>query len=108
MSYIFHKIKSVGFVDKFILVAQFEDGICKIYDLKKLAENVPVFQSLLNSPELLKKVHIAGSGFGIVWNDEFDLSCNEIWENGNLSEHHLITFLALVMQPNYRTSTKAL
>lgn len=95
MSYIFHKIKSVGFVDKFILVAQFEDGICKIYDLKKLAENVPVFQSLLNSPELLKKVHIAGSGFGIVWNDEFDLSCNEIWENGKPISTPFDNFLGL-------------
>jgi len=22
-------------------------------------------------------------GYGICWNDEIDLSCNELWENGN-------------------------
>ena len=27
-------------------------------------------------------MHVEGSGFGVVWNDDFDLSCNEIWDNG--------------------------
>lgn len=95
MNYIFHKIKSIGFIEKYILIAQFENGICKTYDLKNLAKNVPLFQPLLENEELLKKVRIAGSGFGIVWNDDFDLSCNELWENGNPIETPFDNLIAL-------------
>jgi len=27
---------------------------------------------------------VDASGFGIFWNDEIDLSCNELWENGQI------------------------
>ena len=80
---IFHKIKSVGTINDSILIAQFEDGICKMYDVKQLLRSYPVFEKLLENKKLFRSVHIEGSGFGIVWNDEFDLSCNEIWENGS-------------------------
>ncbi len=83
MKYVFHKIKSIGFIKKKVLIAQFENGVFKTYNLESLAQNVPVFKELLENNELLKEVHIAGSGFGIKWNDDFDLSCNELWENGN-------------------------
>lgn len=83
MNYIFHKIKSIGFIKKYVLIAQFESGVFKTYNLEILAQNVSIFQKLLENEDLLKNVHVAGSGFGIIWNDDFDLSCNELWENGN-------------------------
>lgn len=82
MEYVFHKIKSIGLVGETTLIAQFEDGICKEYDVKQIIKKFPSFEKLINDRELFKKVHVEGSGFGIVWNDEFDLSCNEIWDNG--------------------------
>ena len=82
MEFIFHKVKSIGILDDHTLTAQFEDGICKTYDMNQLLEKFPVFKNLLSDTELFKRVHVEGSGFGIVWNDFFDLSCNEIWDNG--------------------------
>ena len=82
MEYVFHKVKSIGIVDNHTLIAQFEDGLCKTYDMNQLLEKFPAFGDLLSDKELFKQVHIEGSGFGIVWNDYFDLSCNEIWDNG--------------------------
>ncbi|MBP5162155.1 MAG: DUF2442 domain-containing protein [Spirochaetales bacterium] len=78
----FHKVKSIGIIDDHTLIAQFEDGICKTYDMNQLLEKFPAFGDLLSDKELFKRVHVEGSGFGIVWNDLFDLSCNEIWDNG--------------------------
>jgi len=82
MTYTFHKVKSIGIVDSHTLIAQFEDGICKTYDMEQLYEKFPSFRELVADGSLFSKVHVEGSGFGIVWNDEFDLSCNELWENG--------------------------
>ena len=81
-NYVFHKVKSIGIVDSHTLIAQFEDGICKTYDMRQLFEVYPSFKMLVADQTLFEKVHIEGSGFGIVWNDDFDLSCNELWENG--------------------------
>lgn len=85
MEYIFHKVKSIGTVDSHTLIAQFEDGICKTYDMNQLLEKFPIYYDLLADKPLFDKVHVEGSGFGIVWNDYFDLSCNELWENGEIT-----------------------
>ena len=82
MTYTFHKVKSIGIVDNHTLIAQFEDGICKTYDLEQLYSKFPSFRELVSDDSLFSKVHVEGSGFGIVWNDDFDLSCNELWDNG--------------------------
>lgn len=82
MEYTFHKVKSIGIIDSHTLIAQFEDGICKSYDMLQLLDRFPAFQNLLADKALFGKVHVEGSGFGIVWNDYYDLSCNELWENG--------------------------
>ncbi len=82
MEFVFHKVKSIGAIDNHTLIAQFEDGVCKKYDMNQLLDKLPVFGNLLSDKELFKRVHVEGSGFGIVWNDFFDLSCNELWENG--------------------------
>ena len=82
MDYIFHKVKSIGIIDSHTLIAQFEDGICKSYDMLQLIAKFPEFKNLLADKTLFGKVHVEGSGFGIVWDDYFDLSCNELWENG--------------------------
>ena len=48
----------------------------------QLIAKFPEFKNLLADKTLFGKVHVEGSGFGIVWDDYFDLSCNELWENG--------------------------
>ena len=35
-----------------------------------------------NSPELFSSVEVDKGGCGIIWNDDLDLSCDELFENG--------------------------
>ncbi|MCK4766376.1 MAG: DUF2442 domain-containing protein [Candidatus Aminicenantes bacterium] len=74
------KIKDV-YVDKgYILVVNFENGVQKKYDFNRNFDN-PVFRDLKNE-YLFKQVKVDTGGYGISWNDDLDLSENELWKNG--------------------------
>ncbi len=77
----FHKIKNVSPMPDYKLSVQFCEGVTKIYDVKPLFEKLPVFTVLQNEEEFFAVVVDVG-GYGIIWNDELDLSCDELWENG--------------------------
>jgi hypothetical protein len=38
--------------------------------------------SALENPELFEAVEVDTGGYGIIWNDDIDLSCDELWDNG--------------------------
>lgn len=78
----FHKVKAVNALPDYRLSVQFSEGITKIYDVKPLFEKWPSFHALKDDPELFSGVEIDLGGYGIVWNDDLDLSCNELYENG--------------------------
>lgn len=78
----FHKIKDVTPLPKYKLFVQFSEGVMKVYDLKPLFERFPVFKKLKEDDELYANVYVDVGGHGIVWNDEIDLSSDELWENG--------------------------
>ncbi len=78
----FHKIKSVTALPDFRLSVQFSEGITKIYDIKPLFDMIPCFAALKTDIEDFYGVYVDVGGYGIVWNDDLDLSCNELWENG--------------------------
>lgn len=78
----FYKIKDVKPLDNFILKVTFENKVIKYYDVKLLFNKYVVFNSLKNINNLFEQVKVDIGGYGISWNDELDLSCNEIWENG--------------------------
>ena len=77
----FHKIKKVVPLRDFMLLVQFSVGVTKIYDVKPLFNWRDVFNTLKNN-ELFYGVYVDVGGNGIVWNDDVDLSCEELWENG--------------------------
>lgn len=79
----FHRIKSVKPLEKYILKIVFTDNTVKYYDVSKLFEKWQVFQGLQIIDGLFEKVKVDQGGYGISWNDEIDLSCNELWENGH-------------------------
>ena len=60
---------------------KFENGITKVYDLKPLFDKWEIFKELKNN-DLFKNMKIDAGGYGISWNDDIDLSCNELYENG--------------------------
>lgn len=78
----FHKIKHVFALPEYKLSVQFSEGVTKIYDVKPLFEKLPVFTDLKNKPQEFACVSVDAGGYGIVWNDDLDLSCDELWENG--------------------------
>ena len=78
----FHKIKNVNPLPDYRLSVQFAEGVTKIYDVKPLFSKWPVFNELVNDPDLFFCVKVDAGGYGIVWNDDIDLSCDELFENG--------------------------
>ena len=76
-----HKIKNVYPLSDYRLSVQFAEGCTKIYDVKHLFEQIPIFKELTES-HLFSDVTVDVGGYGIVWNDDLDLSCDELWENG--------------------------
>lgn len=82
----FHKVKSVSALPDFHLSVQFSEGITKLYDVKILFEKLPVFKVFQETPELFFTVSVDVGGYGIIWGDELDLSCDELWENGTFVE----------------------
>ena len=79
----FHKVKAVSALDDYKLMVQFAEGVTKIYDLRPLMNDVPMFRSLEDLPELYETVEVDSGGYGIIWNDDLDLSCDELFENGS-------------------------
>lgn len=77
----FHIIKSIKPLENMILEAVFSNGEIKKYDMKNLIKKHKVFKDLENK-ELFNKVKVDIGGYGIVWNEDIDLSSEEIWENG--------------------------
>lgn len=78
----FHKVKNVFALPEYKLSVQFSEGVTKIYDVKPLIDNIPVFAKLTNDRHEFENVTVDVGGYGIVWNDDIDLSCDELWENG--------------------------
>ena len=82
----FHKVKSVHPLPDYCLSVQFSEGITKIYDVKPLFKKWPVFSELRDDKDLFSKVSVDAGGYGIIWNDDIDLSCDEIYANGEKVE----------------------
>ena len=78
----FHKVKNVSALPDFELSVQFSEGVTKIYDVKLLFERLPVFSYFKENTEEFYHVNVDVGGYGIVCNDDLDLSCDELWEHG--------------------------
>ena len=78
----FHKIKNVSALPEYKLSVQFSEGVTKIYDVTPLFDKIPVFADLKDNLQAFFCVSVDVGGYGIVWNDDLDLSCDELWENG--------------------------
>jgi hypothetical protein len=79
----FHKIKNVSAISDYKLSVQFSEGVTKVYDIKPLFKKIPAFKQLKNNQSEFANVNVDVGGYGIIWNEDLDLSCDELWENGN-------------------------
>ncbi len=77
----FHKVKNVSPLPGYRLSVQFAEGVTKLYDVTPLFDKWPAFQAL-KEDHVFYDVAVDQGGYGVVWNDDLDLSCDELWENG--------------------------
>ena len=78
----FHKVKTVCALPDHQLSVQFAEGLTKIYDVKPLFKKWAAFKALENDPALFSSIEVDVGGYGVVWNDNLDLSCDELYTNG--------------------------
>lgn len=91
----FHKIKNVFPLPEHKLSVQFSEGVTKIYDMTPLFDKMPVFESLRDDLQEFSCVSVDVGGYGIIWNDDLDLSCDELWEHGTQIETPFDGLIAL-------------
>lgn len=77
----FHKIYSVKALPDTTLLVWFANGEIRHYDVRPLMTKWKPF-SALNDEQLFNLVKVDAGGYGVSWNDDIDLACNELWENG--------------------------
>lgn len=78
----FYRIQDVKPLPNMTLGVRFLDGATKRYDVKPLTRKWKPFEALLQVDGLFEQVRVDQGGYGVSWNDELDLSCNELWEGG--------------------------
>ena len=87
----YHRLASVAPAGGLMLEATFADGTVKRYDVEPLLSRWKAFEALRDVPGLFRSVRVDAGGYGVVWNDELDLECEEIWNNGEFRSHAKIT-----------------
>ncbi|MCT7953430.1 DUF2442 domain-containing protein [Ancylothrix sp. C2] len=67
-------------IDNRTLVVKFSNDEFRKYDISKLLEK-PLFAKLHN-PVVFKNFRIEEGGYGLVWDEDVDISEYELWQNG--------------------------
>lgn len=76
-----HRIKKIEPLKKQIIKAYFENGEVKYYNMNKVIKEIEGLEPL-NDENIFKNAYIDVGGLGIIWNDEMDISSEEIYING--------------------------
>ena len=91
----FYRIHSVNPLPNKHLLVCFWDNTVKQYNMEPLIRSIPAFQ-ILEEPVLFNHVRVDAGGYGVTWNDNLDLSCNELWEKGEIVQYVLfILYISL-------------
>lgn len=78
----FYRIKEIKPLDNYKLLVTFINDEVKEYNVGILFDKNNDFKVLSNITGLFEQVKVDTGGYGISWNDELDLSCNELYFNG--------------------------
>lgn len=73
-------IKYIQTLPEHRLFLIFDNGEIKVYALAERLQS-PAFAPLLDEA-LFNTARIANGGYGVIWNDDIDLSEYELWEKG--------------------------
>jgi len=91
----FHKVKSVTPLPDYMIMAHFNDGSDKVYDMKLLMEKNDVFRNFEKIPGLFELARPDVGGYGIIWNDDIDIDAEEVWQNGENTRTAFTGLMAL-------------
>ena len=80
-----YKVEEVKSQGNLMLWVRFTSGEIKYYDVKPLLTEIKAFKVLQDDSQLFENVHVASGGYGIIWNEDIDLSSDELWHNGKLA-----------------------
>ncbi len=78
----FERVRAVEPLPGLALKVSFQNGTVKRYEVAPLLAIWEPFQALSSVKGLFDQVKVDAGGYGISWNGEIDLSCNELWNNG--------------------------
>lgn len=79
----FAKITSLATLPEYTLLAGFSTGEYRLFDLKPYIDKYKPFQALKDVNGLFEQAKIDVGGYGVVWNDELDVSADGIYEKGS-------------------------
>ena len=80
----FNKVKNVYPLPDYKLLVDFTTGEKKQYNVKPLFDKWEPFKALVITKGLFEQVRVDAGGYGVSWNDNIDLSCNELYDNGKI------------------------
>ena len=80
----YHRIQSVKPSGEWTFDAVFLNGEMRRFDVRPLIERWSVFRALREVPGLFGLVHVDAGGYAVAWNDELDLECETVWEEGSV------------------------
>lgn len=82
----FVKISSVATLPDYVLLVGFTSGEYRQFDLKPLIAKYEPFRSLVQVAGLYEQAKVDVGGYGIVWNDDLDISADGLYEKGTICE----------------------
>ena len=74
------KVKSVYPYEDLNIIVVFENNVVKKYDTKQLFSQFEWYRELEN-PDIFNLVQVEAGGYGVSWNENIDISEDELWEN---------------------------
>ena len=81
-----NELGQVVALDDYKLLVIFAEGVNKMYDVTPLFEKFIIFNDLKENGLFYECIVDVG-GYGVSWNDNIDLSCDELFNNGKTKEN---------------------
>lgn len=78
------RIEKIRLKDNLIIEATFFTGEVKAFDVSSLFDEYPAYRLLAEDRSLWASAQLMPQGSGVYFNDDLDLTSEEIWENGKL------------------------